>query len=117
MIRDQLLPQVLWNHAASLNMSNQANWLLGHPEKLLHCETRSVKQNITSSHPNSLRIGIERRQLQHGLLQYLYHRAVILMGGGINLLSCHLPKRCGKPSLNDVVTAHLDEFIDLFHDR
>ena len=36
MIRDEMLSQVLWNHAGSLTMANQGNWLLGHFDKLLH---------------------------------------------------------------------------------
>ena len=98
-------------------MANQANWLLNYPEKLMHCDPHSGKDATLSSPPMSIRMGIERRQLQRGLLQYLYHTTVISMGGTIRLLSCTFAPRTRKPSLGDVVTEHLDEFIILFHDR
>ena len=116
MIAEEMLPQVLWNHAASLNMANQANWLLGHPEKLTHTGVRSGNE-VSSGHPNSMRVGIERRQLQRAFLQYLYHRTVVSLGGSIELLSCRLPATGRKPSLNDIVKPHLDKFIHIFHDR
>ena len=116
MISKQMLPQVLWNHAASLNMANQGNWLLGHPEKLTHTSVSSGGDG-SSIHTNSTRVGFERRQLQRAFLQYIYHRTVISMGGGMELLSCNLSASSRKPSLNDVVEPHLDNFIHLFHDR
>ena len=36
MIEKEIFPQVLWNHAASLNLANQGNYLLGHYSKILH---------------------------------------------------------------------------------
>ena len=116
MIAEEMLPQVLWNHAASLNMANQANWLLGHPVKLSHTGVRSGYEG-PYLHPSKMRVGIERRQLQRGYLQYLYHRTVISMGGSMELLSCNLPTSKRKPSLEDVVKPQLDNFIHLFHDR
>ena len=63
------------------------------------------------------RVGIERRQLQRAFLEYLYHRTVVSMGGSIDLLACILTSGGVKPSLKDIVSPHLDKFIDLFHDR
>lgn len=110
MISKDMLSQVLWNHAACLNMANQGNWLLGHSDKLMHTETKGVKHT-------KKRVGIERRQLQRAFLEYLYHRTVVSMGGSIDLLACILTSGGVKPSLKDIVSPHLDKFIDLFHDR
>ena len=110
MITDEMLSQVLWNHAGSMTMANQGNWLLGHFDKLLHGERIPVDKKAK-------RKGIERRQLQRAFLEYLYHRTVISLGGNIELLSCVLSTRGKKPSLKDVVGPHLDQFINLFHDR
>ena len=105
MISKDMLPQVLWNHAGSLNMANQGNWLLGHPEKLSHTDAHSGQDGIRE-HANSMRVGIERRQLQRAFLQYLYHRTVISMGGSMQLLSCSLLTSRRKPSLNELAGRH-----------
>ena len=51
MISKDVLSQVLWNHAACLNMANQGNWLLGHFEKLLHGDARKgTTKDETKNH-------------------------------------------------------------------
>ena len=106
MISKEILPQVLWNHAASLNLANQGNWLLGHFEKLMHTEAYSGEDGI-KEHANAMRVGIERRQLQRAYLDYLYHRTIISMGGGVEFLSCSVPSSRRKPTLNEVVSIQL----------
>ena len=108
---------MLWNRAGSLTMANQGNWLLGHFDKLLHGEGLSEGGIGRQQRHRSIRKGIERRQLQRALLEFLYHRTVISMGGKLELLSCVLDHQGKKPSLKDIVSPHLDDFINLFHDR
>ena len=112
-----MFSQILWNHAGCLTMANQGNWQLGHFEKLLHGEGLQDKFMGNKQHHTTIRLGIERRQLQRAFLEFLYHRTVISMGGDMELLTCDLNTRGKKPSLKDVVTPQLDKFIDLFHDR
>ena len=117
MISKDILSQVLWNQAACLNMANQGNWLLGHTEKLLHGDAIKGLTKDKGETNLSERSGIERRQLERALLEYLYHRTVVSLGGDIELLACFLPPRGKKPDLKDVVSPNLDKFIALFHDR
>ena len=118
MITKELISQVLCNHAGCLNLANQGNWLLGHPEKLLHAPRKKKgKDFLTGGGTQELRVGIERRQLQRVLLEFLYHRTVLDLRGNIDLLSCVLPINGKKPALQFVVSQHLDEFINLFHDK
>ena len=117
MISKEMFSQVLWNHAGCLTMANQGNWLLGHYEKLIHAERDASGTGGKGARSHTERKGIERRQLQRAFLEFLYHRTVISLGGSTELLECSLPPSGKKPSLKDVVTPHLDKFIDLFHDR
>ena len=117
MVSKDILSQVLWNHAACLNMANQGNWQLGHTEKLIHEKARKSKTEDEGMKIRSVRLGIQRKQLQRALLEYLYHRTVISLGGNTDLLSCRLPPFGRKPDLKDVVFPKLDKFIALFHDR
>ena len=117
MISQNMLSQVLWNHAASANMANQGNWQLGHMEKIFAANSETGRR--AGLGPISLikRVGIQRKQLQRAFLEFMYHRTILSLGGRMDLLSCELPSGGKKPSLNDVVCPNLDKFIDLFHAR
>ena len=68
MLREEVFPQVLWNHAAAMNMANQANYAQGHFDKIIIGQTNDDGRTNRRGGKRTLRVGMERKQISNAFL-------------------------------------------------